>query len=328
MNNFLKVDVTDSTLNITAYNEVGPEIKFNMNYTVYGYLVVKKTIESPAERASPTSSTAKPLTTIHSSGVLELFDRRSALVHLLFEKLVPLGERQIIGMKNGEGKRLNLKSIAIRGRKSSRSIPNKGSFGQQYDAKVVHVKLRKPGVNESYYGHFSKGSRLGIYAIGPHSTGGMISFSLWFKTRNENEMVLVHYGQNFGNTISYKDMFTLTLNNGTPILYSSPESALKPLNKDNLNDGQWHHLAVSMPKKSCRLSVVDMFIDGKNVKTKSPAINNHHFFVTSGSMSIGGFGYTSRVYDSTFPTVKPFIGGVDEFYLWSKPIKKKDLICR
>jgi len=324
MNNFLKVDVTDSTLKITAYNEIGPKDRYNMNYTVHGSLLLDKAVNL-VESNFTTSPRAQLSTVIHASGVLELLDRTSALVRFKFEKKIPLRKRQVIGMKDDEGKKLNVENITIRGRKASKSIRNKGSFGQQYDAQVAELKITKPGVKGSYYAKFSEESRLGIYATGPHAAGGIISFTLWFKTENKNKMILVHYGHNFSGVKTKKNIFTLTLDNGSPILYSSPTTPLKTLNVYSLNDGQWHHLAVSMPRKSCRLSEVNMYINGKSVETTPPSIDMHLFFATSGSMGIGGFGYSSGVFETIFPNLELFIGGIDEFYLWSKPLQYNDL---
>ena len=43
-NNFLKVEVTNTTLNITSYNEIGPKPKNNYNYEAYGSLLLNKRV--------------------------------------------------------------------------------------------------------------------------------------------------------------------------------------------------------------------------------------------------------------------------------------------
>jgi len=320
MDNFLKVEVTDSTLEITAYNEIGPKPKYNMNYKVHGSLLLDKAVESTVESTFTTSPRVQLSTVIHSSGILKLVDTASALIHFNFGKTIPLRKRQVIGMKNDEG--LNVKSITVRGRKCSDSLPNKGSFGQQYDAQVVELKRGKPGVKSPHYAKFSEDSRLGIYSFGPHAAGGVISFAVWFKTTDTREMIIVHYGACWG-VGGAKDMFTLTLRNGSPVLYSYTDTFVKPSNKYYLNDDQWHHVAISMPRKSCRLSELIIYINGKAVDTITTNDENL-FFDTTGRTSIGGFGY-SAPFETVFPNLKPFIGGIDEFYLWSKPLEYKDL---
>ena len=56
-------------------------------------------------------------------------------------------------------------------------------------------------------------------------------------------------------------MFTVTLKNGTPQVYISETSVLRPKKEYTLNDDSWHHIAVSMPKGSCALSEVVMHTD-------------------------------------------------------------------
>jgi len=173
------------------------------------------------------------------------------------------------------------------------------------------------------FGTLTKDSRIGIYGFGPHSGGSIISYSLLISTKGTSEMILVHYGVGFGEKTS-KNMYTLTLNNGTPILYISSNSILKPKREYNLNDGMWHHIAVSMPRTSCTLSEVIMYIDGEDIETVAKKSVNI-FFVTSGRLSIGGFGYSHESYESNFPHLSPFKGKIDEFYMWGRTIEDNDL---
>lgn len=261
-------------------------------------------------------------TVISSSGVLELLDRTSALVHLDFEEAIPLEKRQVVGMQHDDVKvTLIGKRITIRGVESTQSLPNQGSFGQPYDAQIANVDLKKTETRS--FGTLTKHSRIGVYGFGPHSGGSIISFSLMVHTRSTSEMILVHYGGTFGER-SAKNIFTLTLNNGTPMLYISSKSILKPERGYDLNDGRWHHIAISMPKTSCTLSEVIMYIDGDVIETVAKK-NINIFFITSGRLSIGGFGYSNESYESIFPHLSPFQGKVDEFYMWGRAIEDNDL---
>ena len=167
-------------------------------------------------------------------------------------------------------------------------------------------------------------SRIAIYGIGPHQAGSTISYSILIKTdKEDSEMIIIHYGHNFGLSSS-KNMFTLTLNNGTPWLYIAHNSILKPKQEHNLNDNLWHEISVSMTRESCLLSEVKMYIDGDIIQTRTDQDENI-FFTTSGRLSIGGFGYSHYDYELEFPNMSPFIGKVDEFYMWGRPITDDDL---
>lgn len=252
-----------------------------------------------------------------------MLDRTSALVHLDFEEKISLHKRQVVGMHHDdEVKKLVGTRITIRGATTKFSLPNQGSFDQPYDAQVANVNLRRTKTRS--FGMFTKSSRLAIYGMGPHSGGSMISYSLWIKTKNASEMILIHYGHNFSGRSS-KNIYTLTLQNGNPMLYISRTAILQPKMKYDLNDGNWHHIAVSMPRKSCNLSEVMMFVDGKAINTITDKNEANIFFVTSGRLSIGGFGYSHNSYEENFPHLSPFIGRLDEFYAWGRALKGDDV---
>lgn len=261
-------------------------------------------------------------TAISSSGVLQLLDRKSALVHLDFEESIPLRKRQVVGMHHNDSEETLVgKRITIRGEISKESLPNQGSFGQPYDAQIANLDIRQTEIRS--FGFMKEDSRIGIYGVGPHSGGSTISYSISINSNSKSEMILIHYGLNFG-ILSQKNIYTLTLKNGTPLLYISLDAILKPVKEHALNDGKWHHIAVSMPTESCTLSDVIMYVDGKTVKTVVTK-DEHIFFSTSGRLSIGGFGYSNEEYESVFPHLSPYVGKLDEFYLWGRPIKKNDL---
>lgn len=165
-------------------------------------------------------------------------------------------------------------------------------------------------------------------ATGPHSGGNEISYALWFKTsKTSKNMILVHYGDLFGqmNAGKRKDMFTLSLEKGIPKLYTSPEKVLTAKSQ-SLADDTWHHVAVTMPHKSCKLSEVRMFIDGKKVKSVLRGKDDGHIFmVTSGRVGIGSFGYSDQYFDNALPHLAPFVGSIDEFYMWSRSVDLDDV---
>eukprot|EP00555_Chaetoceros_dichaeta_P012900 CAMPEP_0198262498 /NCGR_PEP_ID=MMETSP1447-20131203/10998_1 /TAXON_ID=420782 /ORGANISM="Chaetoceros dichaeta, Strain CCMP1751" /LENGTH=143 /DNA_ID=CAMNT_0043950757 /DNA_START=36 /DNA_END=467 /DNA_ORIENTATION=- len=137
-------------------------------------------------------------------------------------------------------------------------------------------------------------------------------------------MILIHYGHNYRGT-SPKHEYTLTLQNGNPMLFISPTAISQPDRKYDLNDGNWHHIAVSMPRKSCSLAEVIIYVDGKAINTIQDGYDGKIFFTTSGRLSIGGFGYSHKSYEEKFPHLSPFIGEVDEFYAWGRALKGDDV---
>ena len=221
-------------------------------------------------------------------------------------------------------------SVEVRGVHCVDSIYNQGSFGAQYDAQVSNIELvsGRKGTGDTA-GLFKEDSRMAIFGFGPYSGGEVISFSLWIKTYESNsEMILAHYGSRWASekVSTDKDHLTLTLDHGVLALYIQPTLKLETTSfAGSLADRKWHHIAVSMPKKNCLLSEVELFVDGEAVNTAPREGRDQRIFQhTAGSMGIGGFGYTSGGFDKTYPDMKPFKGRIDDFSLWARPLVLED----
>lgn len=200
----------------------------------------------------------------------------------------------------------------------------------QYDGQIANVDIEKDsllGIHGNY-GVFTESSMLGIFSSGPIGGGGRtISYSLWLKTSSSDEMVLIHYGSVQKAVHFKKDMFTLTLKDGIPVLYTTLKTRVVPKFKiDPLNDDEWHHLSISMPHNSCLLSEVVFYIDEKWVKStvSDPKKEQNIFFITDGKIGIGGFAYGSVDYDVKFPNLLPFVGNMDEIYIHGKSLTRAD----
>ena len=158
----------------------------------------------------------------------------------------------------------------IRGESCDQAMLNNGTFGAQYDAQVGNVALVESGrVDGKCAGRFTENSRSAIFGVGPYSGGEMVSCSLWFKTNDStNEMIMFHYRTSSGAKGS-KYHVTVTLAKGVALVYFCPECQLEPDGDGtDLADGEWHHIAISMPKeKSVQMTFVRMYIDGERVKT-------------------------------------------------------------
>lgn len=311
MFNFLKVTVTENSLQVDAINEIGPNIDFysKSEFENIGSLVIDKSSETSE---------------ITSSGELEVLDVSRPLLHFTFEEIHGINERQVLGLQTNKILRPN--KVVLRDTVVYNAIWNQGSFGKQYDAPVGNVKIVKGEVNGNA-GYFNgSSSQMGVYAYGPNLGGSVISYSVWFRTVKDGEMILIHYGPSWGRTQDRKNIFSLTLDNGTPKLYAGLSSILQPadMGGNALNDGGWHQVAVSMPYHSSPLSKVMFYIDG-NLSATTVQNDVELFFFNHGRISIGSLGYSSTT-ESDFPTWRSFHGKIDELYVWGKTIWKWDLM--
>ena len=126
-NNFLKVIVEDSRVQIESYNEIGSESRWNNNHELNGHLMVDK------------SSSA---TQIDASGIMDLVDKVIPIVHFDFEEIVPLKDRQILGMVHDDfTEKLVGDTITMRGIKCTNASPNQGSFGRKLMNRFIPFSL-------------------------------------------------------------------------------------------------------------------------------------------------------------------------------------------
>ena len=225
-----------------------------------------------------------------------------------------------------KGDGLLASEVTIRGESCDQAMLNNGTFGAQYDAQVGNVTLVESGrVDGKFAGNFTENSRFAIFGVGPYSGGEMVSFSLWFKTNEStNEMIMFHYGAS-GGARGSKDHLTVTLAKGVPVVYFRPEYQLEPDgNGTDLADGEWHQIAISMPKKSVQMAFVRMYIDGERVKTSMRNGKSENvFFTTRGNLSLGGFGYQGNYFDETYPLMTTFQGLMDDFRVVARPFASK-----
>ena len=117
-----------------------------MDYISSGELVIDK---SSAE------------TKITSDGVFELLDLQQPLIHFDFEEKVQIEERKAYGLSS----ELITKEVTIRGTTTSLVSPNKGVFGNLYDAQIASLETR-PGMNGNLSGHFDESTQMAITAMG------------------------------------------------------------------------------------------------------------------------------------------------------------------
>lgn len=309
LDNFLQVVVQNDSLIVNSLYETGKARTTLKSFKKYGSLVLNKTSKD---------------TTISSSGSLRLVNVGNPIMHFSFEQLYMLGERRVLGLRSR--RKLRAWQVDMQGTTLKHAIANGGEFAEQYDAQVGGIALKKGGISGKAALFKGETSNMGIYSVGPLVAGNVVSYSIWFRTEQAGEMILIHFGPSWNSAVyKEKNIFTLTLDGGNPKLYASTSSILKPSQRNglHLNDNGWHQVAVSMPNTGCNLSQVKMFVDGKPIST-STTKDVTLFFVNHGRLSIGGLGYSSTS-KSDFPSWKAFTGYIDEVYIWARTIWQNDL---
>ena len=91
----------------------------------------------------------------------------------------------------------------------------------------------------------------------------------------------------------------------------------------NLADGQWHHIAAVMPGDSCKLSAVEIYVDGQSVETQLSGADESLYFNQSMRLGIGGLNYSSKAFDAL--EVEPLVGFLDEVSIWTRSLSEEDV---
>lgn len=189
-------------------------------------------------------------------------------------------------------------------------------------------------------GKFTSESRAALYGMGPHSQGEPISYALWFKTISNETQILISYQGWWG-----KDyVAVLRLNSGIPELVMTPTQKLVSSNTGHyLNTGEWVHIAISMPFKDCKLSQVQMHINGMEEETTVVGIDENIVFPNGGLLALAGFGHSKIREEDDDDSVQKeivnnygmgdsyiggnrFIGFLDDVFIFSRSLSRNDII--
>ena len=166
---------------------------------------------------------------------------------------------------------------------------------------------------------------MAVYGAGPHGHGNMVSYALWMKTTSKEDMVLINTGR--GRVL--RGLMNLHLNDGEPELLLAANARLIAKGQ-KLNDGKWHHISVSMPKKGCKLSEVQFYVDGQAVKSKVVRQDNRVNVSLANKVTIGGLGHGPRKtpFNKLIHVdlgIKPFEGSLDEISVWSRALTANEV---
>ncbi|GFH57818.1 hypothetical protein CTEN210_14294 [Chaetoceros tenuissimus] len=302
----LDVIVTDDQIELRAYRDENVDRVNKKSYTQAGVLTVDKTSE---------------ITKISSDGILHIVDLTKPILYFDFEEIMLISESWIQGLKSKTKQYLD--KVEMQGNILRNIVPNKGEFGQNYNAPVGGVQIRDEGIGGIYSGFFDGTmSQMGIYSLGPFVAGTIISVSMWIKTTATKEMLLLHYDRPWkadASGLENRNIFSMTLKDGSPRIYVSKAATLLSQHSEAINDNGWHQIAAVMPYKSCKLSEVLLFIDGKKVSTSVTKDTPLHF-ENFGHLSVGGVGFAGTDVRNLFPSWKPFVGYIDEVYLWQRRV--------
>lgn len=302
--NFATVDVTNEKIDLTLYNQIGP-LPSDGKFEEYGRLVIDKASGKSGKKI------------FRDEGEFTFLNREAPMLHFSFEENFAMKDRIVLGFALRNRGNPFMSEVVIDGVICDRSFPNRGAFGRNYDAQSGNIELTDGPRGKA--GVFKPKSQMAIYGAGPHSYGNVISYALWLKTTSKEDMILINTGRG-----GRRGLLNLQLNNGAPELMVSDDTRLVAMRQE-LNDGQWHHVAVSMPRKDCRLSEAQFFVDGHPVESRVAGRDSPISVGMANKVTIGGLGhgngktlFTKMIYGQL--GIRPFVGSLDEVSVWARTL--------
>eukprot|EP00559_Dactyliosolen_fragilissimus_P009826 CAMPEP_0184854838 /NCGR_PEP_ID=MMETSP0580-20130426/220_1 /TAXON_ID=1118495 /ORGANISM="Dactyliosolen fragilissimus" /LENGTH=748 /DNA_ID=CAMNT_0027349183 /DNA_START=20 /DNA_END=2266 /DNA_ORIENTATION=+ len=321
-NNFLNMKISKTKIVIDNYNEVGDKPKYNNSYQRKGRLTINKK--------------NKNTTKFKHTGTLKFIDKSKPILHFTFDKLFSIKKRQVLGLHHeDEDTQLLAERVNVRGKICTQSLPNMGVFGQQYDAQaclelVKGNKLQaangKTYTTTGSVANFMWNSHVGVWGMGPHSNGEIVSYTVWVKTDTCKDQVILTYASIFANRkdSSRTSQFSLVQHNGRPAVLFDAETTLTTTRVPQICEtGTWNHIAVTMPRKSCTISEVQIYINGEQVDTLIDQKDRNIYFNTRGRVSIGGWGHAGEFFSTM--GYKDYIGLMEEVRVYARTLTKKDI---
>lgn len=305
INNFATVDVTDDVIDLTLYNQIS-ENASDGKFEEYGKLVIDK------------SSDKK---TFRDEGEFTFLDRNAPLMHFDFEENFYLKDRIVLGFSLFQAGNPLKSEVIVDGTTVDRSFHNQGAFGRNYDAQNGNIELVADGPRGKS-GVFNPESKMAVYGAGPYSYGNVVSYALWMKTTSEEDMVLINTGRGGMN----RGLLNLNLNDAKPELLFAGDARLVA-KSPKLNDGKWHHIAMSMPRKDCKLSELQFYVDGQPVESEVVGKDNPINVSMVNKVSVGGGGHAGRGSAASYGKfmqanfgINPFVGSLDDVFVWARAL--------
>ena len=140
-------------------------------------------------------------------------------------------------------------------------------------------------------------------------------------------MILINTGRAWLERLN--GVMNLNLNDGEPELLIADNERLIATGQ-KLNDGKWHHIAVSMPKKDCQLSEVQIYVDGQLVESHVVGQDNPVSVSLANKLNIGEIGHGKGGHGNGKAPInklgiKPFEGSLDEISVWARGLSATEV---
>jgi len=295
LSNMTVVDVENNKLLINTYHQNGDKL---------GSLTIDK---------------SEGLTKIDGEGLLNPISPKGLQIHWSFDKQLDTTnyKNSIEGTFPKQGKHNPLMSFI----KQPIAYLNDGGFNYDYSLIGSSAKQSKGVIGNAV--NISDSSNLFLLQMGPMDYGYQRTLACWIKTRAEGRRLILNSGSFWTQTGQF---YNLSINDGNVELALRPE-IVSATNHQNLNDGEWHHIAVVMPFDDAKIKDLKFYIDGKLVEDKHTT--NPETIVNTVQANWMAIATQTSSYKTDLAEtmgMKNYVGLLDDFSIWTRALNDQDIM--
>lgn len=200
------------------------------------------------------------------------------------------------------------------------SFINDGEFGNGYSLFGEHIDLTDGITGKAIY--LNESSALFVVAIGPLYLDLQRTITCWVKTTNAGRKLIFNASSIWRPTAQF---FNISLNEGNLELSLRPEITATAKNS-NLNDGNWHHIAVVIHPNNVRLADCQMYVDGRLVEEISYR-NGESVINTAQAnwITIATLKDQSKPNLQKTMSMSQYTGYLDDFGIWTRALNAGEI---
>jgi len=274
------------------------------NYHEEGRLLGELTIDKSGKHKEIKGS--KVMTPINPDGLQ---------IHWSFDQAVP--ENEILNSIRGD----KAEPYRVAGMVCKLAYDNTGGFGNEYALFSVNTKTGKGLIGNAV--DVTSKSALMLPAMGPMEGDFKRTVAFWMKTHSQERQLILNTVSKWGRSAQF---FNMGINNGRLELALRPRVTALVEGGKKLNDGKWHHVAVTVPRRKATLQDLNFYIDGLQMdKVQYTGATTPIQTTQANWMTIAENPDGASIDILQEMNMKGFIGSLDDFCIWTRSLSADDI---
>jgi Concanavalin A-like lectin/glucanases superfamily len=253
---------------------------------------------------------------ISGSGELKPFDPNGLHIHWTFDEKT---NKNDFSSNVGEFPYKNGIISFDKEKEEPFAIMNIGQFGNAYSLFGDSAELVDGIMGKAL--EINQHSKFITIAMGPMYDDFERTISCWINTSVGGRRLILNSNSQWRPNGQF---FNVGLNEGKLELAIRPE--IYAIGKTKVNDGEWHHIAIVVPKRKATLAECKMYIDGEP-EIDISCQNGESLIDTEQSnwMTIATQSDAFKTDLEKTMNITDFTGKIDDFCLWTRSLNSKDI---